>query len=114
MDNQKLYKQINENKYLLGLMMILVTVGGRFIISELNEEQKKNINNKTLRRLFIFGVFFMATRDIVTSLILTIVFVLTISELLNDEEQYKKEEEINVDTVIENIQNELDYVKSKV
>ena len=63
MDNQKLYKQINENKYLLGLMMILVTVGGRFIISELNEEQKKNINNKTLRRLFIFGVFFMATRE---------------------------------------------------
>tara|TARA_Y100000817_G_C16857372_1_gene544517 strand:- start:1922 stop:2266 length:345 start_codon:yes stop_codon:yes gene_type:complete len=114
MDNQKLYKQINENKYLLGLMMILVTVGGRFIISELNEEQKKNINNKTLRRLFIFGVFFMATRDIVTSLILTIVFVLTISELFNDEEQDKKEEEINVDTVIENIQNELDYVKSKV
>jgi hypothetical protein len=51
MDNQKLYKQINENKYLLGLMMILVTVGGRFIISELNEKQKKNINNKTLRRL---------------------------------------------------------------
>ena len=91
MDNQKLYKQINENKYLLGLMMILVTVGGRFIISELNEEQKKNINNKTLRRLFIFGVFFMATRDIVTSLILTIVFVLTISELFNDEEQDKKE-----------------------
>ena len=56
----------------------------------------------------------MATRDIVTSLILTIVFVLTISELFNDEEQDKKEEEINVDTVIENIQNELDYVKSKV
>tara|TARA_B100000902_G_C27273189_1_gene897424 strand:+ start:132 stop:473 length:342 start_codon:yes stop_codon:yes gene_type:complete len=113
MDNQKLYKQINENKYLLGLMMILVTVGGRFIIGELNEEQKKNINNKTLRRLFVFGVFFMATRDIITSLILTIIFVLTISELFNDEEQDKKEE-VNIDTVIENIQNELDYVKSKV
>tara|TARA_B110000285_G_scaffold234318_1_gene310828 strand:+ start:1948 stop:2286 length:339 start_codon:yes stop_codon:yes gene_type:complete len=112
MDNQKLYKQVNENKYLLGLMMITVTIGGRFIIGELNEEQKKNINNKTFRRLFIFGVFFMATRDIVTSLILTIVVVLTIIELFNDESQEK--DEVSVDTVIENIQNELDYVKSKV
>ena len=113
MDTQKLYKQVNENKYLLGLMMIMVTIGGRFIIGELGEEQKKNINNKTLRRLFIFGVFFMATRDIVTSLILTIVFVLTISELFNSEEKDKKEE-ANVGSVIENNQNELDYVKSKV
>ncbi len=113
MDTQKLYKQVNENKYLLGLMMIMVTIGGRFIIGELDEEQKKNINNKTLRRLFIFGVFFMATRDIVTSLILTIVFVLTISDLFNSEEKDKKEE-ANVGSVIENIQNELDYVKSKV
>jgi hypothetical protein len=113
MDTQKLYKQVNENKYLLGLIMIMVTIGGRFIIGELDEEQKKNINNKTLRRLFVFGVFFMATRDIVTSLILTIVFVLTISELFNSEEKDKKEE-ANVGSVIENIQNELDYVKSKV
>lgn len=113
MDTQKLYKQVNENKYLLGLMMIMVTIGGRFIIGELDEEQKKNINNKTLRRLFIFGVFFMATRDIVKSLILTIVFVLTISELFNSEEKDKKEE-VNVGSVIENIQNELEYVKSKV
>lgn len=113
MDSKKLYKNLNENKYLLGLMMITVTVGGRFIIGELNEEQKKNINNKTLRRLFIFGVFFMATRDLVTALILTIIFILTISELFNDEEQEKKED-VNVNQVIENIQNELDYVKSKI
>ena len=30
MDSKKLYKNLNENKYLLGLMMITVTVGGRF------------------------------------------------------------------------------------
>ena len=113
MDSKKIYKNLNENKYLLGLMMITVTVGGRFIIGELNEEQKKNINNKTLRRLFIFCVFFMATRDLVTALILTIIFILTISELFNDEEQEQKED-VNVNQVIENIQNELDYVKSKV
>ena len=115
MDHKTMLKNINENKYLIGLMMIIVTVGGRFIIGELNEEQKKNINNKTLRRLFIFGVFFMATKDIVTSIILTIVFILTISELFNDtsdeEEGYK---DYSINDRIENIQTELDIIKSQV
>ena len=78
---------INENKYFIGLMMILVNIGSRFIIGELSDTQKKLINDKNLRRLFIFGVFFMATRDIVSSLILTIMFVLLVSELFNEESE---------------------------
>jgi hypothetical protein len=75
---------LNENKYFIGIMMIAVNLGSRFIITELSDSQKKMINNQNLRRLFIFGVFFMATRDIVTSLFLTIMFVLLISELFNE------------------------------
>jgi len=78
---------LNENKYFIGLMMILVNIGSRFIIGELSDEQKKLINDKTLRRLFIFGVFFMATRDIISSLILTIMFVLLISELFHEDSE---------------------------
>ena len=58
---------LNENKYFIGIMMIFVNIGSRFIISELSDEQKKLINNKLLRRFFIFGVFFMATIDIFVS-----------------------------------------------
>ena len=78
---------LNENKYFIGLMMILVNIGSRFIIGELSDTQKKLINDKNLRRLFIFGIFFMATRDIVSSLILTIMFVLLVSELFNEESE---------------------------
>ena len=76
---------LNENKYFIGVMMIAVNIGSRFIITELSDSQKKMINNQNLRRLFIFGVFFMATRDIVSSLILTIMFVLLISGLFNED-----------------------------
>ena len=78
---------LNKNKYFIGLMMILVNIGSRFIIGELSDEQKKLINDKTLRRLFIFGVFFMATRDIISSLILTIMFVLLVSELFHEDSE---------------------------
>lgn len=75
---------LNESKYFIGTMMIAVNLGSRFIITELSDSQKKMINNKLLRRLFIFGVFFMATRDIISSFVLTIMFVLLISELFNE------------------------------
>ena len=74
---------LNENKYFIGIMMILVNIGSRFIISELSDDHKKLINNILLRRIFIFGVFFMATRDFSVSLLLTIMFVFLISELFN-------------------------------
>ena len=73
---------LNENKIFVGSVVLLVTFGGRFILGELNEEQKERLTkDKLLRRLIIFGVCFMATRDIVISLIITIAFVLFISEL---------------------------------
>jgi hypothetical protein len=84
--NEKLINQLNENKFFIGIMMIIVTIGGRFIISELTETQKKLIHNPNVRKLFIFCAFFMATRDIICAIILTIIFVLLISELFNDEE----------------------------
>ena len=79
---------LNENKYFIGIMMILVNIGSRFIISELNDEHKEFINNKNLRRLFIFGVFFMATRDISVSLLLTLMFVLFVTELFNENSDF--------------------------
>tara|TARA_Y100000389_G_C17278175_1_gene421537 strand:+ start:148 stop:525 length:378 start_codon:yes stop_codon:yes gene_type:complete len=89
---------LNENKYFIGIMMILVNIGSRFIISELSDEHKKLINNKILRRIFIFSVFFMATRDLSISLLLTVMFVFLISELFNENSDYsliEKEEQIS-------------------
>tara|TARA_B110000971_G_scaffold118454_1_gene121356 strand:+ start:6073 stop:6441 length:369 start_codon:yes stop_codon:yes gene_type:complete len=91
-----MFENVNDNKYFIGFMMILVNIGSRFIIGELSESQKNLINDKLLRRLFIFGVFFMATRDIISSLVLTIMFVLLVSELFNEDSElslFPKEEE---------------------
>ena len=36
---------LNENKYFIGLMMIMVNIGARFIIDELNDEHRKIFKN---------------------------------------------------------------------
>jgi putative Mn2+ efflux pump MntP len=84
---------VNQNKYFIGFMMIILTIGGRFIIGELSPSQKKLIDNKFLRRFFIFCSFFMATRDILKAIILTIIFVIIITEVLNDDDDEENEKD---------------------
>ena len=92
---------IFDNKYIIGIVMVIINFGARFIVNELNEEQKKLINSKYLRRIIIFLVIFMATRDIVISLVLTVVVILVIFEFFNEDSEYslvpKKEKVIKDD-----------------
>ena len=104
-----------ENKFFVGCMMIFVTIGSRFIITEFNESQKEMIHNPIIRKLFIFCVFFMATRDIQCAIILTILFVLIVGELFNGEDFLKKENfevEDQKDKKIDEIINELTLMKN--
>ena len=92
---------IFDNKYIIGIVMVIINFGARFIVNELNEEQKKLINSKYLRRIIIFLVIFMATRDIVISLVLTVIVILVIFEFFNEDSEYslvpKKEKVIKDD-----------------
>lgn len=84
-----LFNDLSNSKYFLGVMMIIVNIGARYIIEELNPEQKKYLNSKFFRRIIIFSAFFVATRDILSSITLTIIFVLFIGELFNYENDKK-------------------------
>ena len=117
---QNIIENLNENKFFVGMMMIFVTIGGRFIITELSEEQKKLVHDPTIRKIFIFCAFFMATRDIKCAIVLTIMFILIITELFNGDVFFleKKEDEkyntISNDKRIDEIINELTMMKNAV
>jgi hypothetical protein len=77
---------INDNKYIIGLTMIMLNIGARFIIDELGDDLRKIISNKIVRRIIIFCSFFMATKDLFTAIVLTIVFVILINEVFASED----------------------------
>ena len=77
-----------DNKYMIGLIMVVVNLGARFIVNELDEKQKKMINSKYLRRLLIFLVIFMATRDLGISIVLTVVVILFLFEFFNENSDF--------------------------
>jgi hypothetical protein len=89
---------INENKYMIGITMIMLNIGARFIIDELDDDLRKMISNVFVRRVVIFCSFFMATKDLFTAIVLTIIFVILINEVfakeldaIDDEEDEKDE-----------------------
>ena len=76
---------VNENKYMIGITMIMLNIGARFIIDELDDDLRKIISNTIVRRVVIFCSFFMATKDLFTAIVLTIIFVIMINEVFAKE-----------------------------
>ena len=70
---------INTNPYFIGLMMLLLNLGGRFLGMEISKEQEKWV-----RRALIFTVLFVATRNVIVAFIMTIFVVLIMTVLLNE------------------------------
>ena len=115
-------ERLNQNKFFIGMMTIFVTIGGRFIITELSENQKKLIHHPIIKKIFIFCAFYMATRDIKCAIVLTIMFILIITELFNDDvfflnnQKHKNEkyETITNDKKIDQIIEELNQMKQVI
>ena len=74
---------LNENKYFYAMAMILFNIGARYIEIDLDEDHKKFLSSTVVRRLLIFTMAFVATRDIVASLIITASFVIIVLNLFN-------------------------------
>jgi hypothetical protein len=67
---------LNDNKFFLGIMLLILNVGSRHLVDEFSIEPKEYSRNLILRRVAIFAVCFVGTRDLVTSLLLTAGFVI--------------------------------------
>ncbi len=74
---------INTNKYFYAVAMILLNMGSKYIDVDLGDEHKKFLSSKVIRRIAIFTVAFVATRDVIASLIITSCFVILVLNLFN-------------------------------
>lgn len=79
-----LMASINTNPYFIGLMMLLLNLGGRFLSLEISKEQEKFLSKPIVRRFFLFAVLFVATRNIVIAASLAIIVILLLGYLFNE------------------------------
>jgi hypothetical protein len=67
---------LNNNKLFLGIMLIVLNIGSRHLVDEFSTSEEEYSRNLVLRRIAVFAVCFVGTRDIIISLILTAAFII--------------------------------------
>jgi hypothetical protein len=79
-----LLASINSNPYFIGMMMLLLNFGGRFVSLEMTKKQEEIFSNTWVRRSLIFIIIFVGTRNILVAFIMSFVIILCIGYLFNE------------------------------
>jgi hypothetical protein len=78
------FASLNTNTYFIGLMMLILNLGGRHLATSLTAEQDKFLQNLWFRRVLLFVVIFVATRNISTAFWLSISIIILLGYLTNE------------------------------
>ena len=68
--------------------MIIFNIGSKFLVIDMSKTQEQFFKNVLMRRITLFCIFFVATRDIFISLILTASFVILAYGLFNESSKF--------------------------
>jgi hypothetical protein len=79
---------LNNNKYIAGITMILFNIGSRYLVVDMNKNTENILKSKIMRRITLFSIFFIGTRDLISSIILTGIFVVITMGLFNEDSKY--------------------------
>jgi hypothetical protein len=80
----KIIKPINSSSFVTGIAMIILNIGSKYIELGLTNTQEQALRNGLTRELFIFSIIFIATKDIIIALFMTIGFSISVNYLFNE------------------------------
>ena len=80
-------KDIGTNKLLLGVFMIFINIGSRYIELRLTKGQEMILKN-IAREVLIFTIAFIHTKDIILSFIITGIFIILANFVFNEKSKY--------------------------
>lgn len=79
---------LNNNKLIWGVTMLLLNVGSRFVVGDLGKFHELVLSNEYVKKIIVFSMFFVATRDIVASFLLTVLYIVIIDGLLHEKRKF--------------------------
>ena len=79
---------LNTNPYLIGVFMILLNLGGRFLPLELTKNQESFLQSPFIRPLILFTVIFIATRNLAVAFWLTLAIFSLLWFIANEKSEW--------------------------
>src|SRR6476620_11304467 len=104
---------LNNSKVLWGVTMLMLNFGSRFVVADLGKFHESILATEFVKKVIVFSMFFVATRDVLTAFILTIMYVFLIDGIFHEKRKYcivpnkYKEQKIKDDI------NETQYLQAK-
>ena len=78
------YNNFNNSKLLAGLAMIILNILSKYVELNLSKNQEEYIKNSISREILIFTVVFVATHDIIISILMTAAFIILANTIFNE------------------------------
>jgi hypothetical protein len=79
---------VNTNPYFIGLFMLLLNLGGKYIQLGITPEQDKFLQQAWVKPVLFFTVLFIATRNIFAAFWLSIALYVILDHLLNEKSRF--------------------------
>jgi len=79
---------VASSPYTIGVAIFLLNMCGRFLPFEMTKEQEKYLNQPFVRRIIIFVIFFVATRNIVTAGWMSLLVIACVGYLFNENSDF--------------------------
>jgi hypothetical protein len=84
----KLSNYYNNSTFLIAVVLLMMNICGGYIKEEIPDYMDDILNTPILRRFIIFIFVLSYTKDIATSIIVTLLFIILFSYLLNNKSRY--------------------------
>lgn len=112
-----LLEKISKSPAMIGLAVLIINLGGRYIATDITQYDEKVLNNKFMKKLTIFSIAFLSTRDIRYSVIIVLLYTILFNPLgLAYKIMRKTQNSLNPFNIISNLQkpsNQLTLQKDK-
>lgn len=79
---------LNTSKYFAGLCMIMLNVGSKYVTIKFSKSAEEYFKANVTKQILVFSMGWMVTRDILTALIITAIFVVLSDHLFNEESNF--------------------------
>lgn len=79
---------VNASKIFAGLMIIILNISSKFVNIKLSKSIESYLKNTFSKQILVFAIAWMGTRDIYIALIITIIFIICVDYLFNEESKF--------------------------
>ena len=86
--NDLYLNNINTSKLFIGITMIMLNVGSKYVDFKFTKGQEKLLKEGLAREILIFAIVFMGTRDVLYAILLTAAFIILSEYTFNEKSKY--------------------------